>query len=199
MATSSYHHGDLRAALIAAGVEALENDASPALSLRALAKECGATPAAAYRHFPSKDALLGAIAASGFADLVQRFGTRPDPPISVSAHAPAGDLVAFGLAYVQFARDRPAMFRLMFGGSYGDEAPVGSDAQPGGQAFGMLCAAASRAIGKPEDDPAVLRSAVHAWSLVHGYAMLDLDGRLPPGTRDEGFFVAMLKHTDTTG
>lgn len=199
MATFSYHHGDLAAALIAAGVEALEDGESPALSLRALAKKCGATPAAAYRHFPSKDALLGAIAASGFADLVERFGAQLDPSATASADEPAADLVAFGLVYVQFARDRPAMFRLMFGGSYGSEEPVGSDAGPGGQAFGMLRAAASRAIGKPEEDPTVLRSAVHAWSLVHGYAMLDLDDRLPPGAKDESFFVAMLKPIDAGG
>lgn len=140
--------------------------------------------------------MLGAIAASGFADLVERFGAQLDPSASASAHEPAGDLVAFGLVYVQFARDRPAMFRLMFGGSYESEELVGSDARPGGQAFGMLRAAAGRAIGRPEDDPAVLRSAVHAWSLVHGYAMLDLDDRLPPDTRDESFFVAMLTATD---
>lgn len=196
MAASSYHHGDLRAALIAAGVEALENDASPTLSLRALARQCGASPAAAYRHFPSKGALLGAIAASGFADLVERFAAQLDPSIAAPAHEPAADLVGLGLIYVRFARDRPAMFRLMFGGSYAPGEAVGADAQPGEQAFGVLRAAASRAIGKPEDDPAVLRSTVHAWSLVHGYAMLDLDGRLPSGTQDESFFVAMLESTE---
>lgn len=197
MATFSYHHGDLSAALIAAGVEALEDEGSPALSLRALARKCGATPAAAYRHFSSKGALLDAIAAAGFADLVERFGAKLEPRTSVSAHEPTADLVAFGQVYVQFARDRPAMFRLMFGGGYESEEPVGANARPGGQAFGMLRAAASRAIGKPENDPAVLRSAVRAWSLVHGYAMLDLDGRLPAEAEDESFFTAMLESGDT--
>ena len=153
MSTSArpYHHGDLRAALLDAADALLE---AGEVSLREAARRAGVSPAAAYRHFADKEALLAALAARHFA----QFG---------AALAGAG-IRAQGPAYVRFALERPGRFRLMFGpllcraGAH-PELRAAADA-----AFAAL----TRAAGGRE-------AGIRAWALVHGLAHLMLDGALP--------------------
>ncbi len=161
----TYHHGDLRAALLATATGMLED--GEAFSLRALARRAGVSPTAPYRHFADRDALESALAAEGFRDLlVDLFagGAQPTTP---------DDLVEVGVAYVRFALRCPALFRLMFGTRCDDtnDQRVRSAAA----LHETLAAALERVI--PDADPAP--SALACWGLVHGLACLHLDGKLP--------------------
>lgn len=162
MSTSNrpYHHGDLLAALLDAAEALLDEGGDGALSLREVARRAGVSPAAAYRHVPDKEALLARLAARGFA----AFGAALR---AAAAGMPGAPLDAMGLAYVEFALDRPARFRLMFG-------PLAARAKDEalGEARGAAFAALSAVAGSRA-------ASLGAWGLVHGLAMLLLDGALP--------------------
>lgn len=162
----AYHHGDLRAALIAAGLRALEAVGSADLSLRQIARDTGVSATAVYHHFPDKRALLGALAASGF----DRLGEH-QLQAAAGAASQAEGFAAIGRAYVRFALAHPHLFRLMF--SQGS----GGGVQRQGKAAELLQAnAAALASGNTAAEE---RIALQAWAVVHGLAMLMLDGQLP--------------------
>lgn len=184
----SYHHGALRSALVAAGIEALDEGGALALSLREMARRVGVSPNAAYRHFASKDELLSAIAARGFAELADAFAA-----VEGSAPNAREGMIRLGHGYVAFARARPNLFRLMFGGAYPLDVLRGGGFRIGGDAFDALLASVARARDARTDDPAVLPHAVRVWSIVHGYAMLLIDGRLPKDAETQDFFDRMLR------
>src|SRR5277367_1588423 len=104
-----YHHGDLSRALVAAGRRILEAEGPTALSLRAVAREAGVSPAAPYHHFKDKSELLDAIAAEGWHELghaiAEARAAATDPRLALSE---------IGVAYVTFARRNPALYRLMY-------------------------------------------------------------------------------------
>ena len=104
-----YHHGDLSRALVEAARRILETEGPAALSLRAVAREAGVSPAAPYHHFKDKGELLDAVAHEGWAAL--------DAALS-AARAKAADskerMTSLGVAYVCFARDNPALYRVMY-------------------------------------------------------------------------------------
>jgi len=102
---SSYHHGALRPALIAAARALLDEGGPAAVGLREAARRVGVSPTATYRHFKDKDALLAALAVEGF----REFGAA----LAASERAPE-PLSAMGAAYIDFALAKPGMFRLMF-------------------------------------------------------------------------------------
>src|SRR5271154_1132897 len=108
--TASYHHGDLRDALVRAGRTILEEDGLAVLSLRRVARTAGVSPAAPYHHFADKQALLDAVATQGFDALTSAMETR-----MAKETDPDARLDASGVGYVVFAVENPALFRLMFG------------------------------------------------------------------------------------
>lgn len=165
---SSYHHGSLREALIDAGLRALEGSANHDVSLRELAREVGVSPAAVYRHFPNKDALLAALAAEGLAMLGHAQRTAYD-----AAGGGGPGFAETGRAYIRFALAHPALFRLIY--AHGDPANFKSD-QPD-PASELLHETTVALTGS--DGPAAERLALQAWAIAHGVAMLMLDKRLP--------------------
>ena len=170
MSTKPYHHGDLRAALLDAGLHALAASAPDELSMRALARAVGVSANAVYRHFPDKQALMAALAASGLAQL-----SAAQHAASAAAGGGAAGFLATGRAYVRFALDNPALFRLSF------SAPVRAGllaALPGEAPDAMKFLLANAiAFAPPGMDPHAI--ALQAWSIAHGLAMLMLDGLLP--------------------
>ena len=104
-----YHHGDLRRALIDAASRLLEAEGPSALSLRAVAREAGVSPAAPYHHFKDKGELLEAVAHEGW-ELLDKALAK------AKAEAPAADVALneLGVAYVCFARENPALYRVMY-------------------------------------------------------------------------------------
>jgi AcrR family transcriptional regulator len=171
----TYHHGDLKNALLEAGRALLAEGGTPALSLREAARRAGVSHAAPYRHFASREALLAAIAEGGFAALaaeLERAAARGRTPLE--------RLRRMGEGYVGFALAHPAEVQTMFGAFQGDPGawPPGLPAAAQ-RAFGLLVgavAAAQEAGQVAGRDP--LPGAVAAWSAVHGVALLLLQNGL---------------------
>src|SRR3546814_20694205 len=108
-AARAYHHGDLRAAVIAAGLKRLAEDAGGELGLRALARDVGVSATALYRHFPDKEALLDALAEAG----LRRLGALQAQAWLKEGGGREG-FKATGIASVRYAPKEPAQFRLTF-------------------------------------------------------------------------------------
>jgi AcrR family transcriptional regulator len=193
-----YHHGDLKAALLEQAELILEQDGIQALTLRAAARAAGVSHAAPANHFGDLTGLLSELAAVGF----NRFSAR-----LAAATAAAGDdgrarSSAMGRAYVDFASAHPGLFALMFRGERLDDArPALKDALAGARET-------LRASAIPPPAGAVvtpLRTAGQAaarWSLVHGFALLLLDGRLadilcllPEGQGEAELLSAVIEET----
>src|SRR5882757_299003 len=103
-----YHHGNLRPALVRAAMELLEESGEADLPLRAVARRAGVSPAAPYRHYADREALVSAVAAVGYRELAERLAAAHPSPST------AEQLACVAIAYVQFALERPGLFRIMF-------------------------------------------------------------------------------------
>jgi AcrR family transcriptional regulator len=161
-----YHHGDLRAALVEEGLKRLKDGPAEGLSLREIARNVGVSATAVYRHFPDKAALLDALSVEGDARLAEAFEkamAKEKPGIAA--------FNAMGRAYVHFALKNPSLFRLMM---TSDTKSAGPDSR--GRAM-LAKAIAEMSGGKTQ---AVLDvRMMRAWAIVHGLAMLMLDGLVP--------------------
>ncbi|MCP2330129.1 transcriptional regulator, TetR family [Actinoalloteichus cyanogriseus DSM 43889] len=168
VSSSSYHHGDLRRALLDQAVPLIAEVGPASASLRELARRTGVSHAAPAHHFGDKPGLLAAVAAEGFDLLADRLRAATET---------TGSLVEVGVAYVRFALDHPAHFATMFRPDLLPEAdPVLTAARD--RAGDVLHAAvATTAGGVLAEDPRT--GAVAAWSLVHGFATLWSSGALP--------------------
>ncbi len=173
----SYQHGDLRAALVQAGLKLLTEGGVPALSLRAAAQLAGVSHAAPYRHFRDKDALIAAIAEEGFRMLTARMRHE----MEAAGPEPLTRLRACAWGYVSFARAHPGYFRTMFGGAIREDCAVQipSLSAAGQEAYGVLRDQIADGIQRGwlrrgEVDELSLA----AWSVVHGLSMLAIDGQL---------------------
>jgi AcrR family transcriptional regulator len=169
---SPYHHGDLRAACLRAAMELLEEGGATALSLRAVARRAGVSPAAPYRHYADRDALISAVAAVGYRELAEQLAAAHPSPST------ADDFGAIAVAYVQFALQRPALFRVMFA------EPCDTDNSERVAATNAISEYVSAIVQQsfPGFDTEALSTA--AWALVHGLAFLHLDGKLDASTPD---------------
>lgn len=159
----TYHHGDLRAALLAAAAELLVDGGVAAISLREVARRAGVSHSAPYRHFADRDALLAALATDGFDELAGRMRRQP-----------AAELASLGQCYVAFALEQPGRFSLMFGG-IADKSRY-PQLQQAAQLLYQQLGTGVEALA-PEQDQAT--ASLAAWSLVHGLAKLLLDEQLP--------------------
>ena len=175
-----YHHGDLRAALIEQGLRDLAGGAAGDLSLRAIARKVGVSATAVYRHFPDKTALIDALSIEG-----DRMLGEASRRAQESAGGGRMGFDATGRAYVRFALNHPALFRLMmarFRGMPGD---------PDSQSIGLRLLVDNVAAMSAPDVPLAERAlrALQSWALVHGLAMLMLDGIVPA---DEALIDAVI-------
>ena len=167
---AAYHHGDLRTALVRAALELLDESGETALSLRAVARRAGVSPAAPYRHYDDREALVSAVAAVGYRELAERLAAAHPSPSTPE------QLASVAIAYVQFALERPALFRIMFG------EPCDRDNEERVAATSAVSEYV-RAIAErtfPDADADALATAI--WALVHGFAFLHLDGKLDAPT-----------------
>jgi AcrR family transcriptional regulator len=175
-AAGRYHHGDLRRALIQASIELIAEKGVSALTLRGVARRVGVSHAASHHHFASKTELLAAVAMEGFEALAQA-----EREAAAATADPWDRFKAIGRAYLRFAVAHPAHFRVMFG----RELVEGSQPPPEEQwvanpASRVLVEVATEAIATRgnADEERVRVAVIAAWSLVHGLAMLWLDGPL---------------------
>ena len=166
-----YHHGDLRRQLITVGEDVLAERGLAGLSLREVARRLGVSHNAPFKHFPSREALLAAMAETGFEELGQRLAAADAGP-------PEQYVVARGMAYVGFALDRPTLFRLMFSG----EIDMDRFPELAQQAQWSLAAVGGR-IADAFGSEAIADATLSAWAFVHGLSNLLLDGQIPPEMR----------------
>jgi AcrR family transcriptional regulator len=173
----SYHHGDLRRALMTEALVATVDEGPTGWSLRELARRVGVSHAASSRHFPDKQALITALAQEGWSELADALD---------AAEAPHHHLYDVGLAYIRFATETPAYFEILNRPElYDAEDPLIEANRT--RVFAALFRAAGH-LG--EDDPEA--AGIAAWALVHGLAALHLNGMLPAsmGTPADAFRTA---------
>lgn len=170
--TDSYHHGDLRAALVREARNLLESEGIKAVSLRAVAREAGVSQAAPYHHFADKTALLAAVAAQGVRELNEGLMA-----VSADASKPLQRLRALGVAYVLHGAQNPALFALAQGPEFADKAAPEELAEARSQTFRILFETIAACL--PDAAEQKQREAFGAaWSLVHGMTVLTIDRRL---------------------
>ena len=182
-----YHHGNLRRALLDEALATIRADGVDALTLRSIGERLGVSRTALYRHFADKAALLTAVATEGFRALHERLvaaweeGGRGDAAFS-----------AMGVAYVHFAVANPSHYRVMFGGFVEREPrdpELTVEAEGAFKALvGALAALQRAGVMRSGDD--TLLMARHVWALVHGIAMLAVDGQL----REPGAVETLMRY-----
>ena len=176
----TYHHGDLRNALIAAGVQMLESDGAQGLSLRKLAKQAGVSHNAPYMHFADKEALLAAIAEEGFHILTQAVRSAVDTAGSANSDDHWREQLSAGSwAYVRFALDHPSHLQVMFLAYEPQQYPSLYTTSTGALAVLSQLIQHGQAQGKIVDGDSHYL-ATFVWSLLHGVATILAGRKMPP-------------------
>ena len=193
-----YHHGALRDALLQAAERVLERDGLAGLTLRAVAREAGVSHAAPTHHFGDLTGLVSELAAIGF----RQFNVAMAEACSPDAPYP-GKGMARAKAYVAYAQAHPGMYGLMFRTERLDYSRPSLHEAAESSFSGLATAIAAARREQIEEEHLTLEQAAaiaRAWSLVHGFTMLLLDGRLkdilqrlPAGTDAEKLLDTMLK------
>lgn len=195
-----YHHGNLREALIAAALDLISKKGPAGFTFADAARAAGVSPAAPYRHFRDRDALMADIARRGFdafAEALSRAWNNGQP-------TPRSAFERVGRAYLDFAANEPAQFSAMFesGVPLNDYPEV---REAGDRAFNVLrqaCEALAATMPK-EKRPPSLMMALHIWSLSHGIATLfgrgDAARRAIPMSPDDLLEAAVLIYLDGLG
>ena len=164
-----YHHGNLREALIEAALDLIAAKGPAGFTFAEAARHAGVSPAAPYRHFRDRDALMADVARRGFERFEQQLAAawdegRPSPPTAFDR---------LGKAYLAFARSEPAYFSAMFeaGLSMTEHREL---QQAGDSAFAVLRGACETIVAglPPGKRPPAMMMALHIWSLSHGIASL---------------------------
>jgi AcrR family transcriptional regulator len=183
-----YHHGDLRRALLDAALTIIERDGPTALTLRAVAREAGVSPAAPYHHFHDKNELMLAVSKDGFRRLNDAMST------AMKDHGPA----ELGLAYVEFAHANPALYRVMYDCARSSEMFPESSEHDDHDGFALVKAAIFDASGGQISELEAELTAIAAWSSVHGLAEISRFDKCAPLKEllggERAFLKAVLEH-----
>lgn len=164
---ATYHHGNLRSALLEAAFSLLLEGGVEGLSLRGVARRAGVSPSAPYHHFRDKGMLLAELAE----DRRQRAG-RTFIEAMAGVATPTEKLRALGVAYVGYTVAHPEEFRLMFGGSLESHLP--ESVQESAPALNLFKEVV-RAVDGSLDEEALEVAAITVWSVIHGLAQLLID------------------------
>jgi len=172
-----YHHGDLRNALIQAGLDLLAEGGVQELDLRKVARRAGVSHAAPYRHFADKQALIAAINEEGFQLLAERIRST----LREVSDEPVEQLLGVALAYVRFAKENPWLMREMFSGLTIERETFESLHTASKSVYRLYAEVIRRGQerGKIVDgDPTALAGVL--WSVLHGLAMLIIENQMRP-------------------
>ena len=188
-----YHHGDLRRALVDAARRLLEQEGPTALSLRAVAREAGVSPAAPYHHFKDKAELLDAVAQQGWDMLHAQMGEAKANAVG------RAQLTALGIAYVCFARDNPALYRVMYDGARDKESlPMDLDDAEKDTAYCMVRNTMVEHGADPAADADLELATIAAWCGAHGLAEMagfkQFDHLKEALGGEKAFVEAVLQH-----
>jgi AcrR family transcriptional regulator len=189
-ARSTYRHGDLRRALLEAGVELARQGGPDAVVLREATRRAGVVPNAAYRHFASHQALLLAVRAAALSAAARAMEAElaAVPRDGSPAEIARASVRAIGAGYLRFAQEQTGLFRTAFGAPVNLENPP-DDAKGGASGLNpfQLLGAALDQLVTAGALPAERRPGAEflAWSAVHGLALLIIDGPLRGATREQ--------------
>lgn len=172
----SYHHGNLRAALVECGMHILDTQGIEAMSLRGAARLAGVSQTAPRNHFSDKRGFLAAIAAEGFVQL------KHGRALSIRSGMTAGERIyVLAFNYVQFALDRPALFHLMFGPEISDRAEYPELDAKATASFDLMRGVIEDILKERQATIYPVETAVSmVWSAMHGLAMLLKESRRMP-------------------
>ncbi len=171
----SYHHGDLKNALIQAGADILSKEGISALTLRKVAKKAGVSHAAPYAHFTDKQALIAAISTEGYKKLYDQIAQVAEQYRS----DPLRRFVEASWAYVQFALDEPDHFKVTLSGMIEKEQDYPAFVETARQTFSLVVEIVAQC-----QQAGILRkgapdlTAVSAWALIHGFVTLLLENQI---------------------
>ena len=168
-----YHHGDLRAALVEATRELVEEKGPDQFSVSEAARRAGVSSAAPYRHFKDRDELLAAACMDG---MQRHYKAMEDalaalPPRSLKRIDRLGDV------YVRFAQDEPGMFRLIFGAQHRPDS-IAEFKSDGADPFKLVVSEVASVLGIAPDAPEAARRAFLLWTFVHGLSFLLIDDKV---------------------
>ena len=193
-----YHHGNLSHALVLAGRRILETHGPAALSLRAVAREAGVSPAAPYHHFKDKGELLDAVAKEGWHALGEMISEA-----RARTYCPHETLTEIGVAYVRFARANPALYRIMYDMAC-DRENMPMDAKSEDSAWTHVAEAITKA-GRvdPTDELDMQLAQIALWCAAHGVAEMaafkEFDSLKAALGGEEAFVRALLSRIGVSG
>ncbi len=174
----TYHHGDLRAAILEAAAAAVQREGVHAVNLRALARDVGVSHTAPRHHFGDKRGVLTALATQGYVELTARL----------RAAASTGSFLDVGVAYVEFALSHPAHFAVLFQPDLVD-AEDPDLRRASAELARTLTGADSTAIAEGAAPTARVAghsdAAIAAWSIAHGFATLALSGAISAASKKD--------------
>jgi AcrR family transcriptional regulator len=188
----SYHHGNLRKALLDAGVALIGEVGPKGFTIREVARRAGVSHNAPYRHFRDKDELLEAIAVEGFERLTAAMKKRSGAGVTA-----AGRLRLCGCGYVDFALRWPQHFLVMFDLPYRENPKHDTVAENAFQTLLGFIIESQKEGALPEGDPHPL--ALMAWSMVHGIAKLAISGKLPYSSKQVLDFTQIASEAFVSG
>lgn len=171
MARETYHHGNLKQALVEATVHLIEERGPLAFTLAEAARRAGVSAAAPYRHFAGRDELLTEVARQGYAD----FGQRLERAFNGGKPSTLGAFLQVGLAYLKFANEKPGYYMTMFEAGLDLTNPAaGPAAEAAHQAFNIMLGASEMVISvlPPEKRPPAVMVATQIWAFNHGIVEL---------------------------
>lgn len=172
----TYHHGDLRRAILAATLDILDSDGIDAVSLRAVGRQLGVSEAAPYHHFGSKQELLAVLAVDAYA----AFGRHLAAAIAAAGPDPFERLSALVHAYIRYGLESRGRYRLMFGEHMIELAAYPDVVAAGRPTRLILEQTVAACMGPRETDSIALENTV--WALAHGITSLVGEAEIPAGS-----------------
>jgi AcrR family transcriptional regulator len=174
MKKAKYHHGNLKHAIIDAGIEIIQKQGMKMLSLRNVSGKIGVSHSALYRHYKNKEELIVSLSLNGFQKLTQIL----DKAIMKFTGDPKAQLKEMGRKYIQFAVNNPIYYRLMFGDYINNKTEYPDLFKAYDACFIKLIEVIMQYTNEKNDNKDNhMITAISIWSLLHGYASLILDNK----------------------
>lgn len=168
-----YHHGDLRAHLIETVRQLVEEKGADGFSISEAARRAGVSSAAPYRHFHDRTEIVRAVALEG----MLRLGKAMEVAAANANFAEFKKINAIGKAYVDFARNEPGVFRLMFGLTEGHRGDPEME-ETGRKTYGVLVREVTASLPPDTAEEEVWRRSYMLWTFVHGHSFLQIDEKV---------------------